>query len=60
MKQVDLVHIHRALKIANAIIAESPELVSYDEADAFMVAWIVVQDELQDRYKGDMDEDADD
>lgn len=55
-----MVHIHRALKIANDIITESPELVSYDEADAFMVAWIVVQDELQDRYKGDMDEDADD
>lgn len=60
VSQADLTHIYKALKIARDVIAESPELCNKDEHLAFLTAWIIVNDELVDRYKEYLDEDTND
>ena len=51
MKQTDLTHIYRALKITQEILEHSPELATESEHDVFLVAWQIVNDDLEREYK---------
>ena len=55
MKQTDLTHIYRALKITEEILEHSPELATDNEHDVFLIAMQIVNDDLKGEYKDEDD-----
>lgn len=55
MKQTELTHIYRALKITEEILKHSPELATEDEHDVFLIALQIVNDDLKLEYKDEND-----
>ncbi len=43
--KTDLLHYYRALKIMRDVVQESPELLSSQEHEIFLIAWVAINDQ---------------